>query len=103
MVDFIETIRAAIEPGATNEARQLGITACRAVLGALEASPGKPINLAGSDLQPAPLASAIASLIRTTPPEQLLDLLVAKLSALIPADAKPSAPKMKIPYVRVPR
>ena len=99
--NLIETIRAALAPDATPEARAAGVTASRAVLTALGAEPGQP--LAPPPVQIGPTANAIAGLIRSTPPDQLLDLLIAKLSAAVPAATHTTNHKMTIPFVKVPR
>jgi hypothetical protein len=51
---------------------------------------------------PSPIAT-IAAALRNVPPDQLLDLAIAKLRAALPADAevKPTA-SMKIPLVPIP-
>lgn len=75
MDEMIEAIRAAVTAGATAEQKAIGARACRTILTALDAEPGKAIVLAGSPT-PGPL-SGIS-------PDQALDLLIARLSALVP-------------------
>src|SRR4051812_16581238 len=102
MENLLESIRAALAPDSTSETRTAAIEACRAILGALGATPGEPL---AAPRQPdiGPTAHAIASVIRSTPPDQLLDTLVAKLRAAVPADAQPPAPqKINIQLVRLP-
>lgn len=101
MDNVLETVRAALAPEATAEARAAGVEACRAILATLGATP--------SEAQPprppetGPLAQAVAGLIRTTPPDQLLDMMIAKLRAAVPAGAEPPASqKINIPFVRIP-
>jgi hypothetical protein len=49
------------------------------------------------------LAQAVAGLIRTTPPDQLMDMLIAKLRAAVPAGAEVRpVHKINIPIVKVP-
>lgn len=98
--NLIETIRAALASDATPEARAAGVTASRAVLAALGANAGQP--LAPPPVQIGPTAHAIAGLLRSTPPDQLLDLLIAKLSAAVPAGTQTTTHKMTIPFVKVP-
>ena len=83
MNDQIEAIRAAITDGATAEQKAHGAAACRAILAALGAEPGKPIAMPGTPA-PHPLAGI--------DPGQALDLLIAKLTAALPKEDKPSAP-----------
>lgn len=80
MQEMIESIRAAVADGATPEQKTAGAVACRAILAALEAEAGKAIALPG-----APTASALAGI----PPDQALDLLIARLSAV--AEARQAA------------
>ena len=84
MMEHIEAIRAAIADGATIEQKAHGAAACRAILAALGAEPGRPIAMPGAPV-PHPLAGI--------DPGQALDLLIAKLTAALPKDDdKPSAP-----------
>jgi hypothetical protein len=88
MNEVIEAIREALATDATTEARANGVAACRAVLTALEAAPGEAFTAT-----PIPVASAtpqvtnIVSMLRSVPPDQLLDLAIAKLRAALPAGA----------------
>jgi len=85
MNDQIEAIRAAVTAGATAEQRAHGAAACRAILAALGAEPGKPIAMPGAPA-PQPLAGI--------DPGQALDLLIAKLTAALPKEVdKPSDPQ----------
>lgn len=103
--ELIESIRAALSEGASDQARTTGATACRTLLVVLEAKPGEPMVPAMPVPQPpsAPIA-AIASAIRGVPREQLFDLLIAKLRTLVPADSAAPAPMrmLNIPHVKVP-
>jgi hypothetical protein len=82
MDEMIEAIRAAVAEGATAEQKSLGAQACRTILTALEVVPGKAMVVAGT-----PPASPLAGISA----EQAIDLLIARLSALVPADGKPAA------------
>jgi len=73
MEQMIETVRIAASDGATPEQKAAGVAACRTLLAALEAEAGKPIAIAG-----APTAGPLAGIA----PDQALDLLIAKLSAI---------------------
>ena len=84
MHQSIEAIRAAVADGATAEQKAHGAVACRAILAALGAEPGKPIAMPGAP-SPHPLAGL--------DPGTALDLLIAKLTAALPKDDdKPAAP-----------
>ncbi len=89
METFIETIRAATSADATSEARASGIAACRAIMSALGVN--EPI---ATPREPGPIANAVAALLRTTPPDQLLDMAIAKLRSLVPDDGKAAQPPM---------
>ena len=83
MDQLIETIRAAIAPDASAEARAAGAQACRTILAALDAASGQPLA-AASPIPASPIASIVGAL-RGVPPDQLLDLAIAKLRAALPA------------------
>jgi len=103
MNDQLEAIRAAITHEATAEQRAHGAAACRAILAALEAEVGKPIAMPGAPA-PSPLAGI--------DPGQAIDLLIAKLSSMLPkedgkapaATAPPTSarPPMRIAFVAPP-
>ncbi len=103
MEALIENIRLATASEATDEIRAAGAAACRTIMIALEAKPGEslappsPPTVADS-----PIAAVVAGL-RGVPVDQLLDLAIAKLRTLVPADATPIAPRMSIPLIQVPR
>jgi hypothetical protein len=102
--NLIEMIRAAVASDATAEARAAGADACRTIMTALGATAGEPLAVPASSSPSNPMATAIAALVRSTPPDQLLDLVIAKLRTLVPADKQqPAARPMTIPYVKVPR
>ena len=81
MNELIETIRAAVADGATDDARLAGAAACRTILTALEANAGEPMSLPQ-------LGPALAAL-RNVPPDQILDLAIERLRAAV-ATRKPA-------------
>ena len=83
--NLIETIRAALASDANEEARAAGVTACRTILTALGATAGESVGAPPPNIQIGPTATAIAALIRSAPPEQILDLLIGKLRSIVPA------------------
>jgi hypothetical protein len=92
MEETFEAIRAAVADGATTEQKAHGAAACRAVLAALGAEPGKPIAMPGAPA-PHPLAGIDLG--------QALDLLIAKLTAALPKeDAKATAAPAAAPDQR---
>jgi hypothetical protein len=94
MNEMIEAIRAAVAEGATVEQKAAGAQACRTILTALEVEPGKAIVLASAPA-PSPLAGMSG--------EQAMDLLIARLSALVPSEKAERKPALKIALVSPPR
>lgn len=97
METLIEAIRVALLPDATDEAKHQGALACRTILTTLDTKAGEPLAAqADAPAAPAPAASpafepqqvaAIVGALRGLPPEQLLDLAIARLRAALPAGA----------------
>ena len=81
--DLIATIRAAIVPDASAEARATGATACRAILAALEAQVGQPLAAAPSPTPTSPLAGMLSRLA-AMPREQMLEFITNFLRAKLP-------------------
>lgn len=100
---LIESIRAAIAEGSTREARAAGAAACRTILAALEAVPGERLVAQAAPAQhgSSPIAAIVAGL-RGTPPDQLLDLLIAKLRSMVPPEKQSPASKINLQLVRIP-
>jgi hypothetical protein len=86
MTELIDTIRSAVAEGATADQKAAGALACRTILAALEAEAGKALALAGAPV-PGPLAGIS--------PDQALDLLIARLSAIAEKQPAPAAPSAK--------
>lgn len=86
MNDLIEAIRVATSPDASDEVKTAGANACRMILAALEAQAGEPLVEAVPAATPIQMAMGA---LRGLPPDQLLDLAIAKLRATLPADAAP--------------
>lgn len=82
MNDVIETIRAAMQPDASDEARASGAVACRAILATLETTAGQPLTEA---VQPATPINAAVGALSAMSSDQLLDVAIARLRALLPA------------------
>ncbi len=76
MKDLIEAIRAAVADGATPDQKAIGAHACRTIMTALDAEPGKPIVLPGTPTPP-PLSGLSL--------DQVLDLTIARLSTVVAA------------------
>ena len=82
MDTIVDTIRAAVAERASEEAKQAGATACRAVLAALEGQAGAPLAPPPSPPAAPALASSIATAVgalRSVPPDQILDLVIDRL------------------------
>jgi hypothetical protein len=103
MENVIDSIRAAIATDATPEAKAAGATACRAILAALEATPGQPLAPVVVPFNGSQIAGVVSAL-RGVPPDQLLDLAIQRLRAALPAGVEvPPAPPLKFNIVPVPR
>lgn len=97
MHDLIESIRAAVADGATADQKAIGAQACRTILAAIDAQPGKPIVLPG-----VPQAHPLSRLSL----DQVLDLAIARLTQIAtaretqPAPPAPNAPRgVRIPMI----
>lgn len=88
MDQLLEAIRTATATDASDEARAAGAHACRTILTALQAKPGEA--LAPVAVEASPMQTVVAAL-RGMPPEQLLDLAIARLKAALPAGAEAPA------------
>ncbi len=100
MDELIESIRAGVAAEASPEARAAGANACRTLLTALEAVAGQPMSLPVAT--PSPVAAAVA-MLRGVPPDQLLDLAIARLRAALPADAEaPRVEPLKFHIIQLP-
>jgi len=97
MEALLDAIRAAIATEATAEQKAAGAQACRTLLAALDAEPGKPIALPVNE---SPLARLQL--------DQALDLVIARLRAAAPTDnaptkAAPATQPLRIALVGLPR
>jgi hypothetical protein len=106
MENLIESIKNALAPGVSDEVRMAGVQACRTILIALETPAGEPMAAptvpTATAIEPtAPLHAAVAAL-RGLPPEQLLDLAIARLKAALPPGAEaPQVRRLNVPLVAV--
>lgn len=91
MNELIEHIRAAVAQGATAEQKALGAQACRTILTALDAEPGKPIA--------APAAPQAHPMSRLTI-DQVLDLAIARLTTVANAHDAEAATATAAPAQR---
>lgn len=100
MQNLIDLVRNAVLDDATTEQKLAGAQACRSILAALDAEPGKPIALADT---PAPAPSPLAMLGQLDA-GTALDLLIAKLRAALPAEpnAPPKRDAFKVQLVPMP-
>lgn len=95
MDDLIETIRVACASDATDDIKERGAQACRTILTALDAKAGEPLAAppppteAAATAESVPTGAQIAALVgalKGVPPEQLLDMAIARLRAALPKD-----------------
>ena len=101
METHIEAIRAALGPESSDERRAAGVTSCRAILAALEATPGRPLALPSAPAVPRPAIAELVLALRGMPHEQLLDVAIGRLRALVP-DAPPVSNAYRLPKLSPP-
>ena len=102
MDELLETIKLAAASDASDEARAAGAAACRTVLAALDARVGEPLVHVPAPA-PSPVAMAVSAL-RNVPPDQLLDLAIAKLRTLLPdGTALPRVDPVKFHVIQLPQ
>jgi len=94
MQELIEAIRVAVASDASTEQKATGVQACRTIVAALDAEPGKPIVLPGT---PLPAATSRVSV------DQILDLMIARLATIATArEADPTPAIAPLRGLRVP-
>jgi hypothetical protein len=116
MESALETLRAALADGATPDQRAAGATACRAMLAALEATPGQPLPvsppLAATETPSAPPSDPPTASATTTPAppislaglslDQILDLAIGRLRTMLPPEKLATAQASQPPlFVRM--
>lgn len=102
METLLESIRTGIAADASEEQRAAGADACRTILTALDATAGQPLATP-TGVSSSAIATAVATL-RNVPPDQLLDLAIARLRAALPAETPvPVVQPMKFHVVSLPR
>ncbi len=98
MDQLIDTIRAAIASGATNDQKAAGVLACRTIVAALDTEPGKPIVLPGTPAATPPAGQPSL--------DQVLDMMITKLTVIAnehdksPAPALPPPNGLRVPVMR---
>lgn len=104
MDQLLETIRAATVPDASDDAKAAGANACRMLLAALETTQGEPMPSPVPVVQSTtPDIGAIVAGLKGVPVDQLLDLAIAKLRTMVPADQAPAVRRLTIPLVPLPK
>ncbi len=102
MENLLESIRIALAPDASADTRGAGVAACRTVIAALESVPGQPIAAAAFIPPDASQIANALAMLRGVPPDQLLDLAIAKLRAALPAGTEvPQAQPLKFQIIPV--
>ena len=86
MTDLLDCIRTALAEGATPEEKQAGAAACCAVYSALSPPPGVPLTV------PHVPQTRIGL-------DQVLDLAIAKLRSMVPADANVTTESIRFPFL----
>lgn len=113
MESALETLRAALSDGATPDQRAAGASACRAMLAALEATAGQPLPVSpppgATETTSAPPGDASATSAATPPIplagmplDQILDLAIGKLRAMLPPEKLAAAQATQPPlFIRM--
>lgn len=105
---LLASIRAAIGPSASQEARTAGASACRSILAVLEAKPGQPLagapptqpqSLLASLLSQPGLLNKLAAMSR----EQLLDLVKQVIGAASQRTQSPPTGGPRFHLIQIPR
>ena len=86
MTDLLDCIRIALTEGATPEQKQAGAAACCAAYAALSPPPGVPLTV--------PHAPRVGVNV-----DQVLDVAIAKLRAMVPADATIATESVRFPFL----
>jgi hypothetical protein len=86
MTDLLDCIRIAVTEGATPEQKQAGAAACCAAYAALSPPPGVPMSV--------PHAARAGANV-----DQVLDVAIAKLRAMVPADAAITTESVRFPFL----
>lgn len=107
MENLIEAIRNAIASDASDEARAIGAQACRTILIALETPRGEPLEATAAPTatagEPVAPIHAVVAALRGMPPDQLLDLAIARLKVALPPGTEVSPVRsLNVPLVAVP-
>jgi hypothetical protein len=116
LAGLIASIRAAVTPSASAEARAAGANACRSILTVLEAKPGQPLAATPQRMPPAAQASPLAALLSqpgllpklaAMSRDELIALLKQVTSAMpaspiTPTSAAPRFHLIEIPSARRP-
>ncbi|MCA9675604.1 MAG: hypothetical protein KC464_11255 [Myxococcales bacterium] len=86
MSDLLDCIRTAMTEGATPEQKQAGAAACCAIYSALSPPPGVPLTVPHAPQSRVGL-------------DQVLDLAIAKLRSMLPADAGVTTESVRFPFL----
>ena len=108
MDELIESIRVACASDATDDTKQRGAQACRTILTALEANAGEPLaaptppTANASTVPPGAQIAALVGALKGMPPEQLLDMAIARLRAALPKETPaPAIVPIRVPLIPI--
>lgn len=114
MDDLIEAIRVACASDASDDIKERGAQACRTILTALDAKAGEPLAALkptptptepAASAETVPTGAQIAALVgalKGVPPEQLLDMAIARLRAALPKDtAAPTVAPLRFQIIPI--
>jgi hypothetical protein len=86
MTNLLDCIRTAIAEGATPEQKQAGAAACCAIYSALSPPPGVPLSVPHAPQTRIGL-------------DQVLDLAIARLRAMVPPGAEVTTTSLRFPFL----
>lgn len=101
--NYLAAITGAFANDASPESRSAGVAACRAILAMLDPTPIAPEQVpAPVPLPPDPNIAALVSAIRGLPIDQLLDLAIVRLKAVLPVGAAvPEIQRLQFPILPI--
>lgn len=98
---LMEAIRLAVAADASDDVRSVGANACRTLLAVLETKPGDV--MAPTAPTQATSVAQLVGVLRDVPPDQLLDMVIGRLRAALPAEiATPQVQPVTFQLVKLP-
>lgn len=106
MNQLIETVRAALLPGADAETKARAAAILRSVLATLEADAATPPQRSGVTVTAETESGDVTPIAAPSPTAgaaTILDTLLERLRVYLPEHGLEAAPRLRVPLIRVPR